>query len=258
MAQTGTGWTLFFEIENRVTGSGEIGAAISPDGVNWSFAGSVLREPFHLSYPQVFEHQGQWFMLPEAAQSGGCWLYRALEFPLRWERHSLLIDEPLLDPTLFHHQGRWWLLALKGFRTDDELHLYHADHLTGPWQPHVCNPIVKGDRTRVRPAGRVIEWQGQLIRFSQDYSEYYGKRVLAHRILQLTPEIYQEELLPDFKPMGPSGTGWNATGMHHIDAHQLADGSWLACVDGRSTVKVWPFARKVRSRLRRLLTGAPP
>jgi hypothetical protein len=29
-----------------------------------------------------------------------------------------------------------------------------------------------------------------------------------------------------------SGAGWNGERMHHIDAHRLDDGSWIACVDG--------------------------
>ena len=29
-----------------------------------------------------------------------------------------------------------------------------------------------------------------------------------------------------------TGNGWNAAGMHHVDAHQQPDGKWLACVDG--------------------------
>jgi hypothetical protein len=29
----------------------------------------------------------------------------------------------------------------------------------------------------------------------------------------------------------PDGSGWNASGMHHVDAHQVGE-SWLACVDG--------------------------
>ena len=35
-----------------------------------------------------------------------------------------------------------------------------------------------------------------------------------------------------FPTLGPSGTGWNASGMHHLDAHSRDDESWIACVDG--------------------------
>jgi len=29
-----------------------------------------------------------------------------------------------------------------------------------------------------------------------------------------------------------SGAGWNAAGMHHLDAHEVASGRWVAAVDG--------------------------
>ena len=32
--------------------------------------------------------------------------------------------------------------------------------------------------------------------------------------------------------LGPGADHWNEGGMHHIDAHQLTDGLWVACVDG--------------------------
>ncbi len=45
----------------------------------------VLSEPWHLSYPFVFEAEGETWMLPEANKSGGLTLYRAVAFPNRWE-----------------------------------------------------------------------------------------------------------------------------------------------------------------------------
>ena len=50
--------------------------------------GIVLDEPFHLSYPQVFQWQGAWYMTVESAGARRVSLYRATDFPLRWERTS--------------------------------------------------------------------------------------------------------------------------------------------------------------------------
>ena len=41
----------------------------------------VLEEPFHLSYPFVFEHDGEIYMLPETAAAGCIRLYHADPFP---------------------------------------------------------------------------------------------------------------------------------------------------------------------------------
>ena len=242
MVRYGNQWLMFFEIENRCTDKGEIGLATSPDALSWAFQGIVLEEPFHLSYPQVFEHGGVWYLLPEAAASGGTRLYQADASPTGpWHLATVLINAPLVDPTLFCHDGRWWLLALKGFRVEDELVLYHADRLAGPWRPHLANPVLRHDRRAARPAGRVIRYQDALIRFSQDYTAYYGRQVRAFRIGELSTECYSERELVEMDGLGPSGQGWNATGMHHINIHELAPDSWIACVDGRRTKLKWPI-----------------
>src|SRR3954471_8902781 len=64
-------WYLFFEVWNRDADKGEIGLAISRDLATWDYRGIVLREPWHLSYPHVFEFDGRIWMLPEAIDSGG-------------------------------------------------------------------------------------------------------------------------------------------------------------------------------------------
>ncbi|HLZ78605.1 MAG TPA: formyl transferase, partial [Sphingomonas sp.] len=46
---------------------------------------TALVEPWHLSYPLVIAADGQTWMLPEAHRSGSLTLYRAVEFPGRWE-----------------------------------------------------------------------------------------------------------------------------------------------------------------------------
>jgi hypothetical protein len=69
MVRHGEGWCMFFEIENQRSGRGEIGLARSFDAISWEFDRVVLKEPFHLSYPHVFEFDGAHYMLPECAGS---------------------------------------------------------------------------------------------------------------------------------------------------------------------------------------------
>ena len=53
----------------------------------------VLEEPYHLSYPFVFEDKGEIYMIPETASDNKTNLYQAKEFPFKWEykKHCLLI-----------------------------------------------------------------------------------------------------------------------------------------------------------------------
>ncbi len=86
--------------------------AESPDGGGtWRYLGLALDEPWHLSYPFIFQHQGKMYMVPEGYGSGALRLYRASDFPLRWEFDRVLVDRPLIDTSLFQWEGRWWMFT---------------------------------------------------------------------------------------------------------------------------------------------------
>ena len=73
---------------------------------------------------------------------------------------------------------------------------------------------------------------GNLIRFTQDCFPTYGKQVRAFAITELTSSPYAEHEVTQSQVLVPESDGWNASGMHHVDAHCLEDGTFLACVDG--------------------------
>jgi len=254
MVKHGGGWFMFFEIENLLSGRGEIGVASSADALSWRFERVVLKEPFHLSYPHVWQFEGTFYMLPESSAAGSLRLYKAASFPFDWRFERELIRAPLADATTFEHEGRWWMFALEGFRQYDVMNIYHAPHPEGPWTSHRGNPIFRGNRRTSRSAGRVIRHDGALVRFAQDYESVYGRAVRAFRIERLTADEFLEHPI-EREILGPSGNHWNASGMHHIDAHERGPGDWIACVDGRRTVRYLPFLDVARSRVHRALPG---
>ena len=112
------------------------------------------------------------------------------------------------------------------------LRLYYAKDLDAPWQEHPKSPVVKKNLSFARPGGRVISFNGQLIRYAQDCYPYYGRQVWAFQITELTPKIYKETLISESPVITGTGTGWNKFGMHTIDPHPLGEKNWIACVDG--------------------------
>lgn len=224
-------WYMFFEVLNTATQLGEIGLATSNDALTWTYNRIVLKEPFHLSYPYVFEWQDQYYMLPETLKAGAVCLYKALNFPHDWICVARLIEGHLADPSIVRFNDLWWLFACSTPYQHDTLQLYFAKELTGPWTAHPKSPLIRNDKCRARPAGRILTFNNRLFRFAQDCTPRYGSSVRAFEITNLTKDTYTEvELrIPILKA---SGNGWNARGMHHIDAHQQSNGHWLACVDG--------------------------
>jgi hypothetical protein len=229
MLRRGGLWHMFFEAWDWHVGKGAIALAVSADGLEWAYQQVVLEEEFHLSYPYVFEWDGDAYLVPESSRGGGVRLYRAASFPDRWECVAELVaEEELVDPSPFHADDRWWLLA--GTTEHDALRLFAAPAVTGPWREHPGSPVVSNDPVRARPAGRVLVDDSRIVRFAQRCDTGYGLDVRAFEIVELTPEAYAERDRGVVLAAGRSA--WNAGGMHHVDAHRLGAESWLACVDG--------------------------
>ncbi len=229
-------WYMFFEVLNRSSGKGEIGLAVSANGLNWSYRQIVLSEPTHLSYPYVFEWMNDFYMVPERFQSGSIGLYKASKFPIQWSFVGTLIEGPyFVDNSVFRYRDKWWLLTETNPDVrHDTLRLFYADDIAGPWQEHASSPIIQGDPRIARPAGRVLVLDDVVIRYAQNCQPHYGTDVRAFEIIELTTASYQERAASRSPVIAGAGTGWNACGMHHIDPHQQDDGRWIACVDGWS------------------------
>ncbi|HEY6329297.1 MAG TPA: hypothetical protein VI756_08165 [Blastocatellia bacterium] len=231
MIRRGDRWFMFFEVLNPQRGLGEIGLAESHDGLNWRFARIVLREPFHLSYPCVFEWDGKYYMTPETLGAGAARLYKASAFPDQWVIATVMTPGQQADPTPFRFDDRWWLFTSSP--TSSTLRLFLADDLAGPWREHPASPMIESNRRMARPAGRTVMWDGKLIRFAQDCYPVYGSAVRAFEIVELSTTRYVEREFDCSPVFARANDGWNGFGMHHVDAHLRADGSWIACVDGR-------------------------
>ena len=224
-------WHVFFEALAHGRRAAGIGLMTSRDRLRWHYHGIVLAEPFHLSYPFAFEADGERWLMPESYVTGAVRLYRATEFPTRWAHETdLVTGRPFKDASVFRHDDHWWMLVETSEHQHDELCLYMAGDLRGPWTQHPASPVLTGDPGFARPAGRPFLHDGRLYRLAQDCQGRYGRGVLAVEILELTPTTYRERRL-DRPVIAAAGRGWNAGASHHVDAHQTAEG-WVCFVDG--------------------------
>jgi hypothetical protein len=223
-------WAMLFEVMNERSYKGEIALAVSADGLAWEYRGIVLAEPFSLSYPHVFRWRGEVYMLPDGFEHDRVELYRADPFPVRWRRVATLLEGRFADASICRFGGRWWLFVCEP-HANDVLRLFGAEDLLGPWREHPRSPIVAGDPCAARPAGRLVEWRGRLVRFAQVCAPRYGGGVRAFEITRLTPDEYAERPVgkPPLQPPDPAA--WNGSAMHHVCVQRL-NGGWIAAMDG--------------------------
>lgn len=244
-------WYLFFEVYDETVHRGIIAVATSTDRIHWSYDRVVLREPFHLSYPYVFEVDGAVFMIPESGAAGSVRLYKAVQFPYVWEHQRDLLNGEFYDSSVIELEQRWWLFTMDA---TESLRLFSADALSGSWTEHPSSPIVPRSRQTARPGGRLTVYNDTLYRFAQNGLPTYGTSIRVFQILKLTPNSYSEQEITDrTAPLRGSGIGWNATGMHHVDAQELVSGGWMASVDGNRQRRVWNWRRGACELQRRII-----
>jgi hypothetical protein len=191
----------------------------------------IIREPFHLSYPQVFEYNGHMYCVPESGSANCVRLYRAVLFPTQWVLDRTLIENfSAVDSTLLRQRGEWWLFctsAARGRRAyNSHLYIWHAPDLFGPWSPHPRNPV-KIDVRSVRPAGQIFEHDGAWYRPAQDCSRRYGGAITLNRIDRLDLHGYEETVVGTIRP--PAGA-------YDKGIHTISSSNGETIVDVQRTV----------------------
>lgn len=222
-------WFLFFEMFDRETRLGEIGAATSDDALNWKFVGTVLEEPFHLSYPFVFKEGDNYYMIPESRAARSVRLYRAVDFPVKWELDRVLFQGNYTDPTPVSYEGKWWIFATRHPYTMD---IWYANDLHGEWKAHARNPIYRSDKSSARNGGRPVVLGDKILRFAQDNREGYGRKLRAFLVDVLSEDSFEEHPVTPDPLLFPHGDSWAKGGMHHYAPVMTLSGMWYAAIDG--------------------------
>ena len=192
---------LFYELQHGFD-YGQIAMIKTQDLIHWSKPFVVLQEPFHLSFPFVFEEAGQIYMIPESQENNEIRLYRAnddltsfsyVKTLLRQERVKGLQCN-YVDNHVYKKNGAFYLFTsyMMDWKTTQEL--YVSDNLlSGTFLKHPCSPICISHEYG-RNGGSIIEYEDKLLRVSQDCHKDYGENVSLHQILDLDEQCYKEKL----------------------------------------------------------------
>ena len=184
---------VFAELYDRVLRQGVIGCCeLTEKGpTKWKV---VLKTPFHLSYPHIFTGEDGIYMIPESYVGEEVALYRAENFPAKWQRirpirHNFIA----VDTTRIPWDGQIWLLTQT--QTDDNTGclLLMTEDGTRDWAISQNDPFC-------RPAGPVFRHHGALIRPAQDCSDGYGRALRFNEILAVGEGIFQEKLVAEILP----------------------------------------------------------
>jgi hypothetical protein len=221
---------LFIEDYPYEAGRAHIACAeVLPDGKVESFQ-KVLACPYHLSFPIIFEHQSEVWMIPESHQNETVDLYRARKFPYEWVHEKTLFEGRIVDTNVWHDGERWWFfptfIEKRGLGV--ALLLFSADSLTGEWKYHPANPISQ-DAQVARGAGPIFRTGERLIRPSQNGTPVYGRSLVFNEIERLNPLEYKERMFRRIDPWRPGQDGVHT--YSRVGPWETVDGARLLPVE---------------------------
>ncbi|MRI02599.1 hypothetical protein GH721_18805 [Kriegella sp. EG-1] len=185
----------------------------------------VLDLDYHLSYPYIFEQNGEIFLMPESSENKRLDIYKCLNFPKKWELHSSAFEGELVADAFFHddEHGNKWLFLNKGATTnvplENELHIYKVEstELLKKLTPHRQNPVLIDSRI-ARNGGAIFKYENENFRPSQcnDHG-VYGRALNINKIKKLNLDEYVEETVRTVEPDFHKGL----MSIHHL--HQADD-----------------------------------
>lgn len=169
---------IFVEQYLNTQGKGCIGYFKFENGVPVN-KGVIIENSYHMSYPDVFECCGQYYMIPESSANSSVDLYVADHFPDKWRKvKSLITGEKYVDSTVYQDGDNYYLISysmIGGY----EVHVFalymETKELTLLSKKKYKNNVA-------RPGGRLFVEDGKLMRPAQDCSRKYGEALIIYQV----------------------------------------------------------------------------
>lgn len=165
---------LFFELYNYEKGVIACREIFS-DG-SYSKPVVVLNTTTHISFPALFEENGEVYMTPEEGLSGKLNIYVAKNFPCDWQLLTTVSEGRYADPILFKDGEYYYIYATEA---DNVLKIFRSKSLYGPWDIDY-----KGGED-MRNAGHIFPYGGEMVRPVQECHQRYGRAILFQRMSDL-------------------------------------------------------------------------
>lgn len=174
----------------------------------------ALSEEYHLSYPFVFKHDDEWYMIPESCSINKVNLLKAKHFPTDWEYTATLLNEYAVDTTVQSIDGRLLLLT---FVPEAETERVYPKAFWINWDNNINLkeiPWSDFDPLQVRGAGKIIEDNGQYIRPAQiNQISSYGDGIVFMEF-SCSDDLYKEKEVGHLFSDDLQVSGWKIDGLH--------------------------------------------
>ena len=140
----------------------------------------VIKEKYHLSFPNIFTEGRSIFIMPESSAINEVRLYSAINFPLKWKYKNTIIKNHWLVDSIIVGD---YLLSY------DNKYLYFFDKNN----PSTLKYMIKDINNKLRPAGKAIASGGKIIIPFQNNTLHYGGGIIfcelkiEHNCINIVP-----------------------------------------------------------------------
>ena len=234
---------LFYEEKSELN-EGVIKGFKTGNLIDWQDLGVILSEPCHLSFPFVFEHEHEIYLMPETFENNCICLYNFTDFPNGCTLNRILMSGvPFIDSHIHKKDGIYYLFTNS---SNDELRLFYSSDMMD-WTIHPKSPIVKGNKFS-RSAGSIVNVDKKNYRVGQDTSKVYGDNFNVFEINVLSTTDYKESIV--LNNVIKKDMKWNIEGGHHFNS-VFFKGRYISVFDGKRRVSVfgkisYPFFRIIQ------------
>lgn len=184
---------IFCEVMDRKESYGKIGCGKIVDGKP-TYIETIIDIGCHTSYPNLFEWNGELYMIPETVERHTIELYKCESFPSEWKKVSILMSNTnAVDTTIFKNNGELQIFIYEQDQDSRKLSIAEID-MEKYSIKNRC--YVKEYNEKVgRPAGNVFKLNNELYRPTQYGINFYGEKIVFQKfsVLQYNGYLQYEE-----------------------------------------------------------------
>ena len=197
--------TLYLFYEQLYSGNfekGRIAMTKTSDLIHWTNPVVVLSQSYHLSFPFVFEDEGEVYMIPESNESDTICLYRANDDLTGFSFVRKLVEQTRTKDICFNYcdshilkkDGIYYLFTSVSYNWKYNLELFYTDDLlNGEFIKHSMSPVCQGNEFG-RCGGSIIHLDDSYYRITQDCHARYGENVSIIKIDEISSQDYKESI----------------------------------------------------------------
>lgn len=195
---------VFYEAFDLIQRKGKIGYSIIDEKKKSISVHIVLDEPYHLSFPNIFEHQGNIYMMPETCGNNTIKLFKAESFPNKWVEDRIIVPNIYACDSVIAQDdsNNRYLIANEMYRGQEA----PGGNYISCWVKNILYKLndaleVVGDGTLIaegdcgiRNAGSFFKKDDKVFRIGQNCpNKLYGRGVVLFEVKSFNP--YVEERL---------------------------------------------------------------